>query len=240
LAKTGSTKTKLSQKPKQTRARKATKRSAAKPSKRTKTKALAFRTKLAIFTTFVIIVLLVLCFDMLRAQSSAMSPAIDKGDLILVFNPPFHSLRYEAGDVVALGKNLNTPNILRLVANNGEHVTTSLGEIQINGKRLRARPVVSDAIRSAQNEVQDCFETLPNQRVHRIRCAKQELVSSSVSKTRLAQGEAYLLGDNRAAALDSRKLGPIAQEQLQGKVLFTLRTKSSDSALFGRWLKFFH
>lgn len=184
------------------------------------------------------VVLAVLCFDVVSARSGSMSPSIDKGDIFVVYNPPWTLHSYAPGDIVALEQNSETPNVLRLIANNREEIAVTGELVRIGGRALRSRSAVSEAIYSERMREHDCFETLPNSRSHRIRCSSRALVSSEVRRVELGRGESYLLGDNRGAALDSRQLGAIDSGRLRGRVLFTLRTATQGGALFGRWLKF--
>lgn len=127
-------------------------------------------------------------------RGNSMEPTMENGDVVL-----FSRLgEKKKGDLVILHKEKSVHLIKRIVATAGDTVDidNKSGELLINGVRTQ-----EDYIYVQTYQMKNGIEF--------------PLV--------LKENEVFVLGDNRAISLDSRELGPIDINLIDGKVILTFR-----------------
>lgn len=129
-----------------------------------------------------------------RVESSSMSPTLDQGDVVLVtrWAPRPDVLR--RGDVVVLRMPTDGRRaIKRVVALGGDTVVILDARLHVNGRPV-SEPYVD---RAAIDGYYSRTWTVP-------------------------PGTVFVLGDNRGNSIDSRDYGPVAAQDLLGRVVVTL------------------
>ena len=125
-----------------------------------------------------------------------MDPTMGDGDAVLYFRP-MGSLA--ADDIVVYRGDSGEQQIGRVVALPGDAVeVTREGALMINGSE---QPPVSTGV-----------VTLPSD-------------GGPSYPLTLGEGEYFVLGDGRTRAVDSRQLGPIGVNEVEGKVIALLRLR---------------
>lgn len=139
--------------------------------------------------------LLSLVFGVDLVRGAGMEPTMGDGDVVLFYRL---SSDLQADDLVFYDNGSGEQVIGRVVAQPGDTVeVTEEGEFLLNGTR---QP-------SLQSEV-----TLPGD-------------SGPSYPLTLAEGEYFVLGDGRSDAVDSRELGPIGSDEVEGVVMALLRLR---------------
>lgn len=130
-----------------------------------------------------------IAFVVVRVDGDSMAPALHSQDRLLMTRGYDHP---EAGDVVAFTVTgpggVPDPLIKRVVAVPGDEIEVLGDVIYVNGKLSDAAPTARIGT-SGRGRIQ---LTVP-------------------------EGTVYVLGDNRPLALDSRTLGPIPLEDIEGR-----------------------
>ena len=134
-------------------------------------------------------------FGVCSVRGNDMAPSIRDRDLAVYYRLD-HT--YEVRDVVAVRNRDGTLSILRVVATAGDRVDITSDGLRINGYY--------------QQEDYAAGETLA-------------FVGGAVYPITLADGEVFVLGDNREYAVDSRYYGPVRTDDLLGKIITTIRRR---------------
>lgn len=148
------------------------------------------------------IVISLFSFGALKVQGTSMEPNFLPGQYLLVNRSAYRSKAPSRGDVVTINHPTSREITLlkRIVGLPGERVIMRQGKVFINEFTVN-EPSVEEA-------------------------RSEELHGS---EWRLRDDEYFVLGDNLNQSLDSRKLGPIKDRWIMGKVWLSLwRTKSLD------------
>ncbi|MBI4312753.1 MAG: signal peptidase I [Chloroflexi bacterium] len=127
-------------------------------------------------------------------QGNSMSPALHNGDAILVDTRAYRRSPPERGDVVLFehrepGQAVLVYSVKRIVGLPGEHLLLQDGRVLVNGVPLPEPQAGATPTQAAH---------LPTQWF-------------------VAEGQCFLLGDNRADSLDSRRLGPVDAGDIVGR-----------------------
>lgn len=139
--------------------------------------------------------LLSLVFGVGLVRGAGMEPTMGDGDVVLFYRL---SSDLQADDLVVYDNGSGEQVIGRVVAQPGDTVeVTEEGDFLLNGTR---QP-------SLQGEA-----TLPSD-------------SGPSYPLTLAEGEYFVLGDGRSDAVDSRELGPIGSDEVEGVVMALLRLR---------------
>lgn len=135
-------------------------------------------------------------FGLVIVRGSGMEPTSGDGDVALTFRL---AGALQAQDLIAYeGPEAGTLLVGRVIAQPGDTVeVTGDGEVRVNGG---VQP-------SPANE-----ETQPDE-------------SGPSYPLTLGDNEYFVLGDGRAEAVDSRSLGPIGINEVEGKVIALLRLR---------------
>ena len=152
--------------------------------------------RIAWFAGAIVLLLLVRGFvaEPVRVHGDSMEPTLPAGALLLVDKVTFHTRDPHRGDVVVTSDPRNGGSIVkRVVAIAGDSVGIDDGALMVNGVRVIESYV--------DNTGMEGFYFGP------------DLVPS---------GHVFLLGDKRLDSVDSRAFGPVAVDDLDGKLLTTL------------------
>jgi signal peptidase I len=132
-------------------------------------------------------------------HGSAMTPALQSGDRMLVLKPSMLRGSVHAGDIVVVHPSKTLPCstvgggdlVLRVAALPGSVISSTDDTILIDGKVLHER---------------GWYDTRFGQ-----------LGSTPIRRTTLDAGQYFVLADNRSNACDSRTLGPISRSSIRGE-----------------------
>jgi signal peptidase I len=133
----------------------------------------------------------------------SMEPTLYQGDNLIVEKLGPRLGRLKSGDIVTIkdasdflseeGKTI----IKRIIAVENDIVEIKEGNVYVNGKRLNESYINGDTTKTVRKEYSDYFK--------------------------IPEGHVYVLGDNRAAnIIDSRSIGAIAVEKVQGRAVFRI------------------
>jgi signal peptidase I len=132
-----------------------------------------------------------LLVEPLRIPSESMSPTVQPGQHVLTDKLTRFFRSWQRGDVVVFDHPAGGELLLkRIVAIEGDRVALRDGRLFVNGTR------VSEAYADPEDIDSEFFGPL-----------------------RVPEGEVFVLGDNRAASVDSRSFGTVDVEELQGRVV---------------------
>ena len=135
-------------------------------------------------------------FGMVLIRGTSMEPTMGDGDVALYYRP-LDGL--QADDIVVYRGDSGRQLVGRVVAQPGDTVeVTREGVLMLNGAE---QPAISSGV-----------VTLPSD-------------SGPSYPLTLAEGEFFVLGDGRTNAVDSRELGPIGVNEVEGKVIALLRLR---------------
>ena len=129
-----------------------------------------------------------------RVRSDSMEPTLSSGAMLLIDKVTFHGRDPRRGEVIVTTDPRTGGSIVkRIVAIGGDSVGIEDGQLIVNGAR-----VDEDYI---ENSGMDGFFFGPDV---------------------VPAGHVFLLGDNRADSVDSRAFGPVAVDDIEGRVLARL------------------
>lgn len=148
------------------------------------------------FAGSLLVLLLVHSFvvEPVRVRSDSMAPTLSSGAVLLIDKVTFHVREPRRGDVIVTTDPRTGDSIVkRVVAVGGDSVGIDNGVLMINGGRV-VEPYID-------NTDMDGYFFGPDV---------------------VPPGQLFLLGDNRANSVDSRAFGPIAADDIDGRVLARL------------------
>jgi signal peptidase I len=127
----------------------------------------------------------------MRIPSESMSPTLEPGQHVLADKLTRFFRSWQRGDVVAFDNPAGGELLLkRIVAIEGDRVALRDGRLFVNGSR-----------------------------VPEVYADPEDIDSEFFGPLRVPEGEVFVLGDNRAASVDSRSFGPVDVKELQGRVV---------------------
>jgi len=129
-----------------------------------------------------------------------MEPNFKEGDYLIVDQLSYRLREPKRGEVVVFKSQTNSRLIKRIIGLPQEEIEIKNGKIFV------------------LNEALDETAYLYKDHYH-----LEDI------KVKLREGEYFVLGDNRAFSLDSRKFGPIKREDMIGKVFFKIGFPSFDN-----------
>ena len=163
-------------------------------------KLLVFLDWLRSFLIVMLLGILITVFVVQRSiiQGPSMEPTLNDGDQIFIEKVSKH-FSINRGDIVTIDHtDPSNPEILlikRIIGLPGELVEIKEGGVYINGEKLQ------------ENYLPQNLETLVDP-------------SLDFEKIKLTEDQYFVLGDNRPVSKDSRRIGPVREEQIIGKLLF--------------------
>jgi signal peptidase I len=166
---------------------------------------------LVIFLTVMISVFLVQTYDI---KDVSMEPTFDRqGNRALVFLTPYIFKTLPGrGDIVIIDSRVERTRTLvdRLVESPLPALFIQPGKEQLWVKRVIGLP--GDRLEFAMGRVYLNGELLSEDYI-------KEKMISDLDPVLVPEGHIYVLGDNRNRSSDSRQIGPIPLENIQGKVI---------------------
>ncbi len=167
---------------------------------RKRDKLLVFLDWLRSFLIVMLLGILITVFVVQRSiiQGPSMEPTLNDGDQIFIEKVSKH-FSINRGDIVTIDHtDPSNPEILlikRIIGLPGELVEIKEGAVYINGEKLQ------------EDYLPQNLETLVDP-------------SLDFEKLKLTEDQYFVLGDNRPVSKDSRRIGPVREEQIIGKLLF--------------------
>lgn len=149
---------------------------------------------LAVATMMIAIVAVrLLAFELLNVNGHSMSPTIRHGDRILVNKLAYGNKEPDRGDIVAFNVEGRRIFVKRVVGLPGDLIEVRNGVLYRDGKRIANEPYVKF-----------------HPKVRGRRSYRPHTIQS---------GRLFVMGDNRAASVDSRDFGPIPDRTVIGKAV---------------------
>ncbi len=139
-----------------------------------------------------------------RISSISMEPTLLRGDRILADKSAYKRGRHpKAGDVVIFifPEDREKSFVKRIVAVPGDTVEIRRRKFLVNGKELRDESLGAGDGTSGGKNGDPAFR-------------------ENMARFRLADGDYFMLGDNRRRSYDSRHFGPIDEADIEGKPAF--------------------
>lgn len=138
-------------------------------------------------------------FNYYRVSSSAMSPTLNRGDIVVVDTWRYKVSEVEKNDVVLFTPpktfaDQNSKWLMRVVARHGDSVDIIDSHVEVNGELMKEGVVLGDAVPDAQQ--------------------------------RLDKDAFFVMGDNRRNSNDSRYWGLLPHSQIHGKARVVVYTDS--------------
>ncbi|QTH44812.1 signal peptidase I [Cohnella sp. LGH] len=148
--------------------------------------------------------------DLVVDPESYKNGNIQRGDVVYFFYP---------AEVLSKYPEIELQQALRVVALSGETISMKRGQVFINGDKLDAfygKDMNNDVkVLKKKLKEPDLFDFEKENFNNLIRTVESENLEEQV----VPEGMLFLLGDNRMRALDSYFFGPIAEENIIGKVI---------------------
>lgn len=149
---------------------------------------------LAVATMMIAIVAVrFLAFELLNVNGHSMSPTVRHGDRVLVNKLAYHNKGPDRGDIIAFNVEGGRIFIKRVVGLPGDLMEVRNGILYRNGEKIINEPYVK-------------FH--PKRRRRR-----------SYRPHTIQSGRLFVMGDNRAASVDSKDFGPIPDRTVIGKAV---------------------
>ena len=167
-------------------------------------------------------------FQSFRIPTPSNSPTLQVGDYLLADMKAYRQSEPDYGDIVVFKKEDGVQYLYRVVGRPNDRLDLTDNIITINGRPGKAtflKDTVCDRM-----PVEEFMEELPNGHKHLIYKLKTTFKSPKANFTDMLVPEDsyFLLGDNRDNALDSRYIGCVRKENMQGKILYSYWGKSVD------------
>ncbi len=148
--------------------------------------------------------------DLVVDPESYKNGNIQRGDVVYFFYP---------AEVLSKYPEIELQQALRVVALSGETISMKWGQVFINGDKLDAfyGKDMNNDVKALKKKLKepDLFDFEKENFNNLIRTVESENLEEQV----VPEGMLFLLGDNRMRALDSYFFGPIAEENIIGKVI---------------------
>ncbi len=148
--------------------------------------------------------------DLVVDPESYKNGNIQRGDVVYLFYP---------AEVLSKYPEIELQQALRVVALSGETISMKRGQVFINGDKLDAfyGKDMNNDVKALKKKLKepDLFDFEKENFNNLIRTVESENLEEQV----VPEGMLFLLGDNRMRALDSYFFGPIAEENIIGKVI---------------------
>ncbi len=148
--------------------------------------------------------------DLVVDPESYKNGNIQRGDVVYFFYP---------AEVLSKYPEIELQQALRVVALSGETIGMKRGQVFINGDKLDAfyGKDMNNDVKALKKKLKepDLFDFEKENFNNLIRTVESENLEEQV----VPEGMLFLLGDNRMRALDSYFFGPIAEENIIGKVI---------------------
>lgn len=148
--------------------------------------------------------------DLVVDPESYKNGNIQRGDVVYFFYP---------AEVLSKYPEIELQQALRVVALSGETISMKRGQVFINGNKLDAfyGKDMNNDVKALKKKLKepDLFDFEKENFNNLIRTVESENLEEQV----VPEGMLFLLGDNRMRALDSYFFGPIAEENIIGKVI---------------------
>lgn len=153
------------------------------------------------FLPYIIIILVVFLLRQfvispIQVVGTSMLPNLDGGELMLLDKISYRFKDVERYDVVVINKDSDDPIIKRIIGLPGEEVRVTNNKLFINDK-----------------EIYQNFETNGN---------TSDFDLSSLDQEKIPEDYYFVLGDNRVNSIDSRIIGLIHKDEIEGKAFFVL------------------
>ncbi len=153
------------------------------------------------FLPYIIIILVVFLLRQfvispIQVVGTSMLPNLDDGELMLLDKISYRFKDVERYDVVVINKDSDDPIIKRIIGLPGEEVRVTNNKLFINDK-----------------EIYQNFETNGN---------TSDFDLSSLDQEKIPEDYYFVLGDNRVNSIDSRIIGLIHKDEIEGKAFFVL------------------
>jgi len=148
--------------------------------------------------------------DLVVDPESYKNGNIQRGDVVYFFYP---------AEVLSKYPEIELQQALRVVALSGETIGMKRGQVFINGDKLDAfyGKDMNNDVKALKKKLKepDLFDFEKENFNNLIRTVESENLEEQI----VPEGMLFLLGDNRMRALDSYFFGPIAEENIIGKVI---------------------
>lgn len=148
-----------------------------------------------IILIIILLFIITYVFSITQVVGTSMSPTLKDGDIVLVNKFKYHFMKIERGDIVSL-KYADTKYLIkRVIGLPGENVTITHNKLYINNQPYNEYYLSDDL-------VYDDFKL------------------SDLGVATIPEDMYLVLGDNRENSLDSRKIGLIRKNDINGKISF--------------------
>ncbi|MGP1396171.1 MAG: signal peptidase I [Inquilinaceae bacterium] len=178
-------------------------------------------------------------FEPFNIPSGSMVPTLLVGDYLFVSKYSYGYSRYtlafglplfdgrvlggepERGDVIVFREPSDTSVdfIKRLIGLPGDRIQVREGRLYINGTLIERERVggLLDVNQTGRRETTRYIETLPNGRSYTIEEISDEQVMDNTTEFLVPEGHYFFMGDSRDNSQDSRRIGPVPEENLVGR-----------------------
>lgn len=153
--------------------------------------------KIIVFSLAIIIPVRMFVVQPFIVEGDSMTPNFHDGEYLIVDEISYRFKEPQRGDVVIFHPPLapNVYYIKRIIGRPGETVELKNGKIYIYNQEFPKGQVIDESGYLTQHQVNE------------------------ESRVTLSEAQYYVMGDNRANSLDSRRLGPITMDHIKGKAL---------------------